>query len=152
MCFKLKQFFAKKRLNRLNKKINLKEQIWNIEKNLISVENTIDLEKKELSDVRKKTKRPSWSKVLLTFLFINFTLLEGFIAWVTIKSFAVAQATTTTPDFLPLVTLIGAVIGETISYGIYSAKSKAENTEGGIVYETAMHALCNDDSNAEEQE
>jgi MFS family permease len=33
--------------------------------------------------------------------------------------------------------LIGAVIGETISYGIYSAKSKAENTEGGVVFEKA---------------
>ena len=42
------------------------------------------------------------------------------------------------PDFPPLITLIGAVIGQTLSYGIYSSKSKAENTKGGIIYETAM--------------
>jgi len=42
------------------------------------------------------------------------------------------------PDFSPLVTLISLVIGETISYGIYAAKSKAENTQGGITYDMAM--------------
>ena len=29
-------------------------------------------------------------------------------------------------------------IGQTLSYGIYAAKSKAENTKNGIIYETAM--------------
>jgi hypothetical protein len=42
------------------------------------------------------------------------------------------------PDFTPLITLLGSVIGETLSFGIYCAKSKAENTKGGIVYETAL--------------
>jgi hypothetical protein len=42
------------------------------------------------------------------------------------------------PDFSPLITLISLVVGETISYGIYSAKSKAENTQGGIIYDIAM--------------
>lgn len=45
------------------------------------------------------------------------------------------------PDFSPLITLISLVVGETISYGIYAAKSKAENTKGGITYETVMKNL-----------
>lgn len=45
------------------------------------------------------------------------------------------------PDFSPLITLISLVVGETISYGIYTAKAKAENTQGGIIYESAMKDL-----------
>jgi hypothetical protein len=33
---------------------------------------------------------------------------------------------------------MGAVLGQTISYGIYCAKSKAENTQGGVIYDLAI--------------
>ena len=79
--------------------------------------------------------------MLLAFLFVNFTLLEGFIVWVTIKSFELAMINGIEPSYSPLLALIPAVLGETISYGIYCAKSKAENTKNGIVYETAMREL-----------
>ena len=105
-------------------------------------------EQKELTEAHKKIKFPSWSKLLLIILFINFTILEIFVGWVTIHSFAIASIIGVMPDFTPLITLLGAVIGETISYGIYSAKSKAENTEGGIVYEQAkweMNRITNED-------
>ena len=39
-----------------------------------------------------------------------------------------------TPDFSPLITLISAVIGETIGFFIYSSKAAKENCKGGIVY------------------
>lgn len=90
-------------------------------------------------------KKFSYSKFLLIFLFINFTLLEGFIGWVTIRSFDLAFQFGTSPDFTPLIALIGAVIGETLSYGIYCAKSKAENTKDGIIYETTMKELDQND-------
>ena len=99
---------------------------------------------------RNKIKLPAWSKLLLILLFINFTLLEIFISWVTIQSFQLAFMTGGSPDFTPLVTLISLVIGETIGYGIYCAKSKAENTEGGIVYDTAMYKLKNETEEKEE--
>ncbi len=95
--------------------------------------------------MKKKEKKISYSKLLLTLLFINFFLLEIFTGWVTIKSFSLAYAIETMPDFTPLITLLGAVIGETLSYGIYCSKSKAENTKDGIVYETAMRNLENDE-------
>ena len=78
---------------------------------------------------------------LLIFLFVNFTLLEGFVGYVTIKVLTTALSMGIQPDFSPLITLISLVVGETISYGIYTAKSKAENTQGGIVLESAMKEL-----------
>jgi len=91
----------------------------------------------------KEKKKAPFSKILLIILFINFFLLEIFTGWVTIYSFSLAFSIEEMPDFTPLITLIGAVIGETLSYGIYIAKSKAENTQGGIVYEAAMQEFNN---------
>ena len=128
--------------------VSFNEKIWAERRSLIERQNAIDAEQKELTEAHKKIKFPSWSKLLLIILFINFTILEIFVGWVTIHSFAIASIIGVMPDFTPLITLLGAVIGETISYGIYSAKSKAENTEGGIVYEQAkweMNRITNED-------
>lgn len=124
---------------------------WQQEKAIMSIDEEIKREKKEIK-ARLKHEFPSWAKILLIFLFINFTVIEIFTGWVTVSSFALAYAIGTMPDFTPLVTLIGAVIGQTLSYGFYSFKSKAENTEGGIVYEAAMFNLRNgiDDNNKDE--
>lgn len=130
--------------------VSFNEKIWAERKSLIERQNVIDAEQKELTEARKKIKFPSWSKLLLIILFINFTILEIFVGWVTIHSFAIASIIGVMPDFTPLITLLGAVIGETVSYGIYSAKSKAENTEGGVVYEKAkweMNRITNEDEN-----
>lgn len=129
--------------------VSFNEKIWAERKSLIERQNVIDAEQKELTEAHKKIKFPSWSKLLLIILFINFTILEIFVGWVTIHSFAIASVIGAMPDFTPLITLLGAVIGETVSYGIYSAKSKAENTQNGITYELAMlekqHELNNND-------
>lgn len=135
--FNLKKFIATRKLRRTKANVKLNEKIWDAEKPYLELQNIIDEEKEEVLGKRRELHLPSWSKILLIFLFLNFTLLEIFIGWVTIKSFALALAIGMMPDFTPLITLIGAVIGETISYGIYSAKSKAENTEGGVVFEKA---------------
>lgn len=135
--FRLKKFFAVHKLRRTKLNVRFNEKIWDAERPFIERQNAIDEEKNEVLGRKKELHFPSWGKILLIFLFINFTILEIFIGWVTIKSFALALAIGVMPDFTPLITLIGAVIGETISYGIYSAKSKAENTEGGVVFEKA---------------
>ena len=89
---------------------------------------------------RRKRKMP-FSKKLLIFLFINFIILEIFTGWVTISSFTLAYAAGIAPDFAPFIALLGAVIGQTISYGIYCSKAKAENTKNGITYEMALQEL-----------
>lgn len=139
-CFKERrvkmfQWFKQKKLERKQKELELNKKIWETERPLIEEQNKIKQEKKE---VRRQSKHKlSYSKFLLIFLFINFTLLEIFVGFVTVYSFSFALALGVLPDFTPLITLISAVVGETLSYGIYAAKSKAENTEGGIVYDSA---------------
>ena len=51
--------------------------------------------------------------------------------------------------FASIITLISAVVGQTLSYGIYAFKSKAENTKDGIIYETAMAGLQSDTNDNE---
>ncbi|MBP3801389.1 MAG: hypothetical protein J6I85_05160 [Clostridia bacterium] len=48
------------------------------------------------------------------------------------------QITMMAPDFSPLITLIGAVVGEVIGFAIYSIKAAKENTKNGITYELAL--------------
>ena len=114
------------------------KKIWANEKERLICQNQIDEEKKELKGKSKEIKLPSWSKLLSLLLFINFTVLEIFVGWVTVKSFTLAFQYGMAPDFTPLITLMSAVLGETVSYAIYALKSKAENTKGGIVYESMI--------------
>lgn len=143
----LTRFFALRKLRRDAKNINFKENIWKQQKTIKLRENKLEQEKKEIQNERNKIKLPSWSKMLLVFLLFNFTVLEFFIGYVTIQSFALAFAVGVMPDFTPLVTLIGLVVGETISYGVYCAKSKIENSQGGIIYDATMHELKNKNNN-----
>ena len=141
MFYHLLKYFGQRKLYIDRVKTKYKKQMWEAQKPLIEIQNQIDEEKEELIKQRIQIKFPSWSKIFAAFLFINFTALEIFIGWVTIKSFSIALTNGITPDFTPLITLIGAVIGQTLSYGIYSFKSKAENTQGGIVYEATMAGI-----------
>ena len=125
-------------IEKIKEKINQKNAEWQELKPLLELNNSIDSEKYNLIKSKKAKRSPSFSKTFLIFLFINFTALELFTGWVTVESFKLAMINMGSPDFSPLITLIGAVIGETLSYGIYCAKSKAENTEGGVVYATAL--------------
>lgn len=126
-----------------------KEQ-WEIEKPILEQREQIKQERNTITGKKEKSKI-AFGKLLMIFLFINFTLLEIFTCGITLYSFSLAFAIGMMPDFTPLITLLGSVIGETLSFGIYCAKSKAENTKGGIVYETALREFDNknDDEEAE---
>ena len=147
MTNKLLTYFTIKKLHKEREQTKFDKALWDARKPLIQIQNQIEEEKKELTIERMRTKLPSCSKIFAIFLFINFTLLEIFTGWVTIKSFSLASTMGISPDFTPLITLIGAVIGQTFSYWIYSSKSKAENTQGGIVYEATMAGIQSDTNN-----
>jgi len=134
-----KRFIQLRKLRRYKEDIDFQQKLWLQLKPIKLRENKIEQEKKKIQNEKNKIKLPPWSKMLLIFLFINFTLLEIFIGWVTLQSFSLAFATGMNPDLTPLVALIGAVIGQTISYWTYCNKSKAENTEGGIVFQSMMN-------------
>lgn len=128
------------------KEILLQEKQWEREKAYQERKYKIKKEKKELED--KYRVKPSTSKILILFLFINCTLIELFTGWVTIKSLDLATLTMLSPDFTPLVTLIGAVVSEVIGFAIYAIKSAKENTTGGIIYETTMAKMHGDTDSA----
>ena len=132
-----KLLFGRKSLKEKEKISNAYCKRWEIEKKILEQQQRIKEEKYELKHRFQKKKYP-FSKLLLIFLFVNFTILELFTGWVTIQSFTLAYTKEVMPDLTPLITLIGAIVGQTISYGVYAAKSKAENTAGGITYDLAM--------------
>lgn len=119
----------------LNKEaIEAEEKQWEIEKDLLKRKQRIDKEKEEIKNKRKKL---TTTKLLMLFLFINCTLVELFTGWTMVQSIHIAMSTGLAPDFSPLVTLIGAVVGEVFGFAVYSLKSSKENSEGGIVYMAA---------------
>ena len=117
------------------KRLNKRKEAWELEKQFIYEKKLLEQEKNQLKIKKKKI---STSKILITFLFINCTIIEIFTGYVTLKSFNLAYTIGYGVDFSPLVTLIGAVVGEVIGFAIYSIKSSKENSQGGIVYELAM--------------
>ena len=130
-------------MTKAEREIVLQEKQWEKEKSLQERKYKIKKEKRELKSLYG-FKLPT-SKLLILFLFINCTLIELFTGWVTIKSLDLATLTMVSPDFTPLVTLIGAVVSEVIGFAIYAIKSGKENTEGGIIYETTMAKLQQED-------
>ena len=91
-------------------------------------------------------KKVSTTKRLMFFLFVNCTLVELFTAWVTAQNLMLVRDVGANLDFTPLVTLIGTVVGEVLSFAVYAAKSMKENTQGGIVYEQMMHSNHQEDA------
>lgn len=126
------------------RRLDAKVTRWEIRKKELTVLQNIKQERATITCKEEKSKL-AFGKWLMIFLFINFTLLELFTCAITVYSFSLAFTIGMMPDFTPLITLLGSVIGETLSFGIYCAKSKAENTKGGIVYETTLKKLDNDD-------
>lgn len=122
-------------------KIQQKRKKW--EKQKLILETALEI-KQERKALKNKNKIPT-SKKLITFLFINCSIIELFTGWVTIQSFTLAFNTGLPIDFAPLIALIGAVVGEVIGFAIYSLKSCKENTEGGLTYMLAQQNLNNDE-------
>ncbi len=91
-------------------------------------------------------KKLTTTKLLIVFLFINCTMIELFTMFTTLKSFKLAETTGMAVDFAPLLALLSTVVGEVISFAIYSLKSAKENSIGGIVYDTAMKELEGDNN------
>lgn len=116
--------------------LSIAEKQWKEESNYILRKQKYQNKKDTLQQQTKK-KIPT-SKLLILFLFITCTAIMLFTGWATVQMLNIALIAGTAIDFSPLVTLIGAVLGEVIGYAIYALKSSKENTAGGIVYDSAM--------------
>lgn len=104
-------------------------------------------ERKLLEDELKRKKeeywpRPKWpptAKIALGYIFLSCTVVQIY-SMIAMWHFA---------DLSALYSLIGATVGETISYCAYALKSARENIKGGIVHDMAMK---NQKGNGEAQE
>lgn len=128
----------KKTISQLRREVEHEEAVWNASKGLLERREQVRKEKRALFGKKFKINKITTSKLLILFLFINCTLIEIFTGWATIKMLTIAMVTGLPIDFTPLVTLIGAVVGEVIGFAVYCAKAIKENTIGGIVYDKAM--------------
>lgn len=121
------------------KELIQEEKDWAKNKQLLKRKIKIEKDKAKLRNSLKNKTKLTTTKLLILFLFINCTIIELFTGWATIQSIQVALQTGLAPDFTPLVTLIGAVVGEVIGFAVYAVKSTKENTVGGIVYDSALN-------------
>lgn len=93
-------------------------------------------EKKLMRDELKREKEvywprkkwPSTAKLAMSYIFASCTVVQIY-SMAAMWHFA---------DLSALYSLIGATVGETITFCAYAAKSAKENTEGGIVHDMAM--------------
>lgn len=114
-------------------KLEKKLQQWEKKREYIIAKERIKAEKKEI----KNKYKPSTSKFLMAFLFINCSIIEIYTMFVIILSMRMGFEA----DFGPLQMLITAVVAQVIGYAIYSLKASKENSAGGIVYETAIRKI-----------
>ena len=118
------RFIKKKLLEFRGKRLKARESYWKEEKPLFEREITLTEDKRKTKDKKKL----STTKLIVAFIFLNCTIVE-------IYSMIVMYQLR---DISSLCALITAVIGETISFAVYSAKATRENTVGGMTYEMAM--------------
>lgn len=123
------------------REIALQQREWAKQKKILQRQQKIKQEKREIKHPHRL--KLTTSKLLAFLLFLNCTCIEIFSCWAIKRSIEVAVIDSMAIDFSPLVALITAVVGEGIGYWVYAAKSKAENTQGGIVYEMAMKQADN---------
>lgn len=114
-------------------KLEKKLQQWEKKREYIIAKEKIKAEKQEI----KNKYKPSTSKFLMAFLFINCSIIEIYTMFVIILSMKMGFEA----DFGPLQMLITAVVAQVIGYAIYSLKASKENSAGGIVYETAIRKM-----------
>ena len=129
-------FLFAKRKNKLNKEKNK----WQEQKKLLEEEIALKQQKVQFFEDNKIIKKPkiSTTKKIVMFLFINCSLIELFTGFITLANLHLNIQTGALIDFTPIVTLIGAVVSQVIGFAIYAVKATKENTQGGVIYETAM--------------
>ena len=138
-------------MNYQKQKIKLDKQLqaWQFEKQLIIQQQDLKEQKKQIKNrYKEQHKKLSTSKFLMLFLFASCSIIQIFTIILTFKSMSLGAV-----DFSALQSLITAVVAEVIGFAIYSLKSLKENTEGGIVYQTAiLEAQTNQIQEDDEQE
>ena len=83
-----------------------------------------------------KRKRMTTSKLAMWFIFLNCTVVEVY-SMAAMWHFG---------DLSPLYALLGAVVGQSLTYISYNNKACRENSRGGITYESAINGTYDQSS------
>ena len=83
-----------------------------------------------------KRKRLTTSKLAMWFILLNCTVVEAY-SMAAMWHFG---------DLSQLYALIGAVVGQSLTYVSYNIKSCKENSSGGITYDTVMNGTPDNSS------
>lgn len=117
------------------KKIRHQEENWQIQRLNLKKQNDI---KNDYNKIQNKNPFKITTGKLAMWILLSLCLIVIiFTSFITIKEFSLAYTLGVMPDFTPLVTMIGAILGAAIDVAAYFAKSAKENTKGGITYEAA---------------
>lgn len=114
---------------------DLSDLIYRIEKKRAYHYAERQKQKEEIYKIKygKPKQKKTFSKMTTIFLYVNLTVVEIFcmlIMWRTM-------------DLSSLSTFITCIVGEILVHFISCEKSKKENTQGGIIHDTAMIELQN---------
>ena len=138
-------------LSKKAERLQRQEQEWQKEKEILEKQYSLQEDKKSFSEQHRR-KKLTTSKKLITFLFINCTVIELFVLYITIRSMILAETIMLSPDFTPLVTLVGAIVSEVIGYAVYAIKAAKENCANGITYMKVQHELSAGPANTPKDE
>lgn len=120
---------------RRSHQITQKEKKWQVQRLNIQRENDI---KNDYNNIQNKNPfKITTGKLAMWFLLLLCLSVIIFTGWVTLQEITLSYAIGMAPSFMPLITMIGAILGATIDVAAYFAKSAKENSQGGIVFEAA---------------
>ena len=132
-----------------SEKIKQQQQKWKIEKKNLQRQNVIKKQYKTVS--QKNPFKITTGKLALWIMLIICIGVIIFTGYITVQQFALAKQLLITPDYTPLVAMVGGILGAVFDVLGYYAKSAKENTEGGVTYMKAAAAMnYNEEPNSTE--
>lgn len=102
-------------------------------------------EQRELKNKYKRRFKVNTTKLFLFWVFASCTCIEVYVMYITHEAIVMTGVV----DLSAIVALIGAIVGQILSFLTYSKKAEKENTKGGITYDMAMKNYENDAKNNE---
>ena len=111
--------------NKAAQQIKKLDGAWKLEKQILEKKQQI---KKEKAELLREEKKVTTTKKLVTYLFVCATAIQLFTGYLMIVQIQLLkQGVIVTLDTSPLISLIGAVVGEVMVFAVYAIKSFKEN-------------------------
>ena len=108
-----------------SKQLKNLDENWKLEKQVLKKKQQI---KKERAELVREEKKVTTTKKLVAYLFFCATAIQLFTGYLMVTQLKLLkQGMVMTLDTSPLISLIGAVVGEVMVFAVYAIKSFKEN-------------------------